>query len=125
MFDHSANITVVSADTHCRTGSYLDDQPGEFPCTGLAYGPYEAIQLLARDGALALLNIENYVWYALVSLPQSCARSCESQGTNMWQENYWGNECGGTFTAPENNDIPAVCKQGFKGAVSNIWCWES
>ena len=51
-----------------RTGSYLDDQPGSFPCTGLAYGPYEATQLLARDPNLALLNIENYVWYALVSL---------------------------------------------------------
>lgn len=83
MFDHLANNIVAFVDTHCRTGSYLDDQPGEFPCTGLAYGPYEAIQLLARDGALALLNIENYVWYALVSLLQSFACSCESQGTNV------------------------------------------
>ncbi|KAL6716725.1 hypothetical protein ACLMJK_006293 [Lecanora helva] len=31
-----------------------------------AYGPWEAMQLLQRNAALARLNIENYVWYALV-----------------------------------------------------------
>ena len=45
----------------------LDDQTGSFPCLNKAYGPYEAIQLNARNSNLAKINIENYVWYALVS----------------------------------------------------------
>ena len=32
---------------------------------------------------------------------------------------------GGMFTAPRNNDIPAVCKQGAKGLLANLWCWIS
>ena len=46
---------------------YLDDNPGTFPCTNKAYGPWESIQLLRRNSNDAKLNIENYVWYALVS----------------------------------------------------------
>ena len=64
---HFNSISFIGLGNNVPAGSYLDDQPGEFPCTGKAYGPYEAIKLLARDGSLALLNIENYVWYALVS----------------------------------------------------------
>lgn len=91
-------------------GPYLDDQAGSFPCLSKAYGPWEAIQLLGRDPALAKINIENYVWYAL--------------------ETFWLNRCpgrapGNMFTAPKNNDIPNVCKQGFKGALASIWCWIS
>ena len=48
-------------------GPWLDDQDGNFACGSKAYGPWEAIQLLARDPAKAKINIENYVWYALVS----------------------------------------------------------
>ncbi|KAL6718120.1 hypothetical protein ACLMJK_004207 [Lecanora helva] len=88
LLHETLHFNSVSFLAGLPAGQYLDDQPGAFPCTGLAYGPWEATQLLARDGAKALLNIENYVWYAL--------------------ENYWGNECGHTFTAAQSNDIPAT-----------------
>ena len=45
----------------------LDDQDGSFCGTGKAYGPYQATELLADDAEMAKINIENYVWYALVS----------------------------------------------------------
>ena len=36
---------------------------------------------------------------------------------------------GGMFTAPKNNDIPAICKQGAKAGVAavleNLWCFSS
>ena len=48
-------------------GEWLEDQPGGFGTTNKAYGPYESMQLLNRDIEGARLNIENYVWYALVS----------------------------------------------------------
>ncbi len=36
---------------------------------GKAYGPYQARKLRQENPALAVLNNENYVWFALVSAP--------------------------------------------------------
>ncbi len=51
-------------------GELLDDQPGRFPCVSKAYGPFESIRLRQNNPALAKLNIENYIWYALVRFVQ-------------------------------------------------------
>ena len=66
------DVVTVLAWGVGTAGPYLDDQAGTFLCTSKAYGPWEAIQLLGRNPQLAKINIENYVWYALVSRILGC-----------------------------------------------------
>ena len=65
---HFNNVAFLAWNTVLPQDQYPDDQPGNFPCTNKAYGPYEAISLNQRNSALAKINIENYVWYALVGI---------------------------------------------------------
>lgn len=58
----------------------LNDQDGGFPFSdGKAYGPYQAIKLLQMNPVKARLNIENYVWYALVNIFRLCSNFRASQ----------------------------------------------
>lgn len=45
----------------------LDDQEGSYVFRKKAYGPYQTVELKKRDARLASRNIENYVWFMLVS----------------------------------------------------------
>ena len=105
--------------------------PGNFLITGKAYGAFQAIQLRQANITAARLNIENYVWYALVSLTHFPSRAKASillesslsspsdpglwmdvskikaiGGTNnIMKETYWLHECP---NAPRQNGLLAA-----------------
>lgn len=70
--DQEFSKYTLTGPSNVHSDTIIDDQPGHYADMKKAYGPYEAIKLRQRipNGRfLAKRNNENYVWFALVSLP--------------------------------------------------------